>query len=460
MGAAGHPDAMTPTVDALCGMGVRFTRAMAQTPSCIPARRSMMTGLNARSHGDRVFSERLEMPRDIPTLAGTFSAAGYQTTAVGKLHVYPQRDRIGFGEAFINEEGRHHLGMERDDYESYLVDAGYAGAELTHGMGVNQYHCRPWHLPEDTHPTAWTARETCRAIKRKDPTRPAFWMASFSAPHPPLTPPAAYLDEYRRRGVRAPAGGEWSRSDDLPQALRIHRHAKPGPGNDRDIELSRMGFYALCTHIDHQIRLIIGTLREEGLLDDTIILFTSDHGDMLGDHGLWAKTLFFRASAGIPMILVDHRGSERVAAGSLDDRLCGHEDIMPTLLALCGLPVPPAVEGLSLVGDRKRDRYYGEHFEDARAARMICRDDLKLIWYPCGNRFQLFDMARDPDETVDESENPEYAGRRRVLEESLVEELYGTDLEWVADGRLVGFGKEEWPFEPDRGLGAQRGWRF
>jgi len=97
LGSARHPCVMTPTLDQLAANGVRFSNAYSTTPVCIAARRGLMTGMTARSHGDRSFNESLPMP-DVPTLAGTFSDAGYQTYAVGKLHVYPQRDRIGFGD--------------------------------------------------------------------------------------------------------------------------------------------------------------------------------------------------------------------------------------------------------------------------------------------------------------------------------------------------------------------------
>jgi arylsulfatase A-like enzyme len=221
-----------------------------------------------------------------------------------------------------------------------------------------------------------------------------------------------------------------------------------------------MGFYASCTFIDHQIRLILGTLREEGILDDTVILFTSDHGDMLGDHRLWAKSLFFEASAGIPMILVDRKGGGRIESGREDGRLCGHEDIMPTLLELCEIPVPDTVEGRSLIGENHRNSYYGEHFEDFRAMRMLRRGDAKLIWYPAGNRRQLFDLATDPREEMDLSGNPDFEDLRKELEGHLVRELYGGDTEWIENGRLVGTAEGGFDFEPDRGLGAQRGWRF
>ena len=461
LAAAGHPVVLTPTLDELCDVGVRFSEAYSATPTCVPARRALMTGTTARTHGDRVFSERLPMDGRLVTMPQAFRDAGYQAYAVGKLHVYPQRSRIGFDEVILNEEGRHHLGMLRDDYEAFLVERGFAGQELTHGMSNNEYAVRPWHLPEDCHQTHWTTRETCRAIRRRDPTRPAFWYCSYAAPHPPLTPLRDYLDMYLRTGVDEPFVGEWARdAEALPYALAAQRSRVRAPQRPREIELARAAFYAQCTYIDHQMRLLIGTLREEGLLGNTVIAFVSDHGDMLGNHLLWAKPPMHEYSAKIPMILVGADGDARVGRGVRDDRLAELRDVMPTLLELCGIPIPATVEGLSLVSGERRPSLYGEHWEGDRAMRMVRKGPHKLIYYPVENRFQLFDLDSDPRELHDLSQDP---SRRSILQELsgvLSGELYGADTAWLSGGRLVGLpAKKADPPAADRGLHGQRGWR-
>ncbi|NJN83660.1 MAG: sulfatase-like hydrolase/transferase, partial [Caldilineaceae bacterium] len=300
-----------------------------------------MTGTPPRTHGDRVFKETLPMP-DLPTMAQTFRNAGYQAYAVGKLHVYPQRDRIGFDDVILDEEGRLIYGVI-DDYELHLGDQGYAGQHFGHGMSNNEYSSRPWHLPEATHPTNWAASQMARTIRRRDPNRPGFWFLSFRHPHPPLTPLQCYLDVYNQMEIDLPIRGNWaSERAALPFSLQTHmsRDDKHSPVM---MAAARRAFYALCTHIDHQLRIVIGTLREEGLLDNTIICFTSDHGDMLGNHHLWAKRLFYEDSANIPMILLGVAGDERVGHHRVDDRLVGWQDVMPTLLDLAGLEIPDSV---------------------------------------------------------------------------------------------------------------------
>lgn len=459
IGTMGHDYILTPTLNRIADNGTVFSRAYSATPTCIPARRAIMTGTTAQTHGDRVFNECLEMDPGLFTLPQTFRDAGYHAYAVGKLHVYPQRNRIGFDDVLLNEEGRHHLGNVRDDYECFLLDQGYAGQEFGHAMGTNEYCTRPWHLPEYCHSTHWTVRQMCRVIQRRDPTRPAFWYCSFSAPHPPVTPPGDYLDMYRDVGVDEPFVGGWALdSNTLPYALKLHAD-KRSFLDPVETRLARMGFYAQCTYIDHQIRLLIGTLREEGLLDNTILMFIGDHGDMLGNHNLWAKPTMYEWAVRVPMFLVPTAGCDRVATQYCDDRLAALRDVMPTLLDLCDIPIPSTVEGYSLLSEHRRSTLYCEHWEDERAMRMIRSEQFKLIWYPVGNRLQLFDMDADPDEVFNLANNPEWADVRDHLVALLLEELYGNDNRWIASGRLIGEPDREFNPLPHRGLTGQRGWR-
>ena len=257
-------------------------------------------GTSPQTHGDRTFSVEMPLP-SIPTIADAFCAAGYQAYAAGKLHVYPPRARAGFHDVALCEEGRPQLGPT-DDYEIYLGEQGLAGQQFLHGMSNNDYVCRPWHLAEEHHVTNWTTRELARMIQRRDPTRPGFWYLSYTHPHPPLVPPQVYWDLYQALEPDEPRYGNWHR-DPASMPRRMNDQLIDSSSyNDAVVRTARRAFYALCTHIDHQLRVVLGTLREEQILDDTIILFLADHGDMLGDHGLWAKRLFYEGSACVPMI--------------------------------------------------------------------------------------------------------------------------------------------------------------
>jgi arylsulfatase A-like enzyme len=296
-----------------------------------------------------------------------------------------------------------------------------------------------------------------RTIKRRDPTRPALWYLSYPHPHPPLTPLQCYLDIYQDIEIDRPQVGTWAENaDNLPNTARVIREHWGGLG-DHQIRGARRAFYAQCTHIDHQLRVVIGTLREEELLDNTIILFTCDHGDMLGTHGLWAKRVFYENAAHIPMILVGVAGDARVGHHRTDDRLVGLQDVMPTLLDLAGIEVPSSVEGLSMVGAQRREWLYGECDEGTLATRMVRDGRFKLIYYATGNRTQLFDLVEDPYELNDLATSEDHAPVRRRLTELLRAELYGDDEGWVQNDQLVGLPPRDFEPWPERGLKGQRG---
>ena len=459
LGCAGHPVIETPTLDHLASIGRRFTNATSECPICIPARRSIMTGTSPRRHGDRTFQPSLPMSKELPTLAETYRRNGYQTQAIGKLHVYPQRDPIGFDDALLAEEGRGALGGV-DDYELFLADKGYACQQFLHGMSNNEYSWRTWHLPEELHVTNWTTWAAARSIKRRDPTRPALWHVSYTPPHPPLIPLASYLERYRARDIDEPYAGDWaSEPESLPYPLKLARDYWPQLPAAQLADMRR-AFYALCTHIDHQLRVLIGTLREEQVLDNTIILITSDHGDMLGNHGFYAKRLMYQNSANVPMILVGTADDDVVGNGVVDHRLVGLQDIMPTLLDLCGLPVPETCEGWSMISSRKRETFYAEALSGAKAMRMIRDGRHKLIWYPAGSRFQLFDLCEDPHELHDLSASADHREIFKSLQERLRGELYGDDLLAVDGSDFVGLAVPSSPILQNRGLSGQRGLHY
>lgn len=453
LGVAGHPAIRTPTLDQLARCGVRFTNAYSEHPVCIPARRSIMTGTSAREHGDRTFQAKLPMPAHLPTMAQTFRNAGYQAYAVGKTHTYPQRDRLGFDDILLDDEGRTHHGVT-DDYEIFLGDKGYLGRQFGHGISNNGYAATSWHLPEEAHATNWATEQMCRIIRRRDPTRPAFWYLGYRHPHPPLVPPQRFLEFYRDVDLDEAYCGDWTKDNDLPLTLQAFQ-ARYQLSHD-EAQWARKHFYALCTQIDQQIGTLIGTIREEGVLDNTIIMFTSDHGDSFGNHGIWAKQNFYQSSANIPMLLMGLKGCERVGFDRLDDRLVCLADIMPTLLDLAGIDRPETVTGQSMLAP-PRAHLYGEFGEGELSSRMVHDGRHKLIYYAAGNRLQLFDLHSDPDELDDLAGQPTMANVIEGLKNILTSELYGSDLEWLTDGALTGLPNRMYRHAPNRGLGLTRG---
>jgi arylsulfatase A-like enzyme len=326
-------------------------------------------------------------------------------------------------------------------------------------MSNNEYAWRTWHLPEDLHVTSWTTTTAARTIKRRDPQRPALWHVSYTHPHPPIVPLASYFDRYRDKSIEVPPVGRWA-SDvrALPYALRAVRHFWPRLKPAQHADMLR-AFYAQCTHIDHQLRLLIGTLREEEILDNTVILVTGDHGDMLGTNGLYAKRLMYEGSVGIPMILVG-TSTDRSLVGRVDDRLVGLQDVMPTLLDMCGIPVPATCEGRSMVSGKRREILYCESLVGRKATRMVHDGHHKLIWYPAGNLVQIFDVVADPNEQNDLAHDPDSVAIRKRLTAALISELYGEDRQWAIGDTLIGMPDAPDDAPPNRGLSGQRGVHF
>lgn len=455
LNCAGQKDLLSPTIDQLAENGIRFSNFYSDCPVCIPARRTLMTGQSPRTHGDRVYNDTLTFPK-VTSMADAFVQAGYQAYAVGKMHVYPQRDRIGFHDVLLQEEARYDWG-EMDDYQIWLAEQGFAGQEYMHAMGNNTYQTRPWHLPEHAHATNWATREMAKMIKRKDPTKPGFYYISYQHPHPPLVPLREYYDMYTEDEIKDPICGDWVDDSTIMKLM-----CESGlPYSEKEIKMAKRGFYALCTHIDHQIRILIGTLREQNLLENTLIVFLSDHGDMLFDHQMVAKRCLYENAAKVPFIL---SGAPLKAYGNkVDSRLASLVDVMPTVLDICGIPLPKGMDGISLVDKEKQHTLkYCEVSEGLKTTRMVTDGRYKLIYYPCGNVFQMFDLQEDPKElcNIAESTEKERMEKRKTLENALIAHLYGLDAAWVKDGKLVGFPAPPYEAGKDYYFYNQRGYHF
>ncbi len=457
LGTAGHPTIITPTLDHLAANGVRFANATSECPVCVPARKTLMTGIHPAIHGQKDNAHR-PFPQ-VTTLAQAFRDAGYQAYAVGKLHVENQRNRIGFDDVWVDEEGRAGEGIGQDDYELFLGDQGHPGERFAGGMNNNDYCWRSWHLPEKLHVTNWAASSMSRMIKRRDPEKPGFWYLSFSHPHPPLQPLQAYLDLYRDLDIPEPHVGDWAQLDEqTPTRVqeRIYQKTRYSETHTREI---RRAFYALCTHIDHQIRVVLGTLRDEGLLNNTIIMFMSDHGDCLGNHQQWAKDQMINDSCNIPLILSGRPIVKRSGHGQVSDRLVGLSDVLPTLCDAAGIPCPDHVSGQSMIGETEREQLHALWGYEAKATRMVRDKRYKLIYFPRGNDFLLFDLQEDPQECVNRAGDPELAQVQHRLTGALIGHLDEAEqAAWLQEGALVGLPAGEAPSpNPNFSFSGQRG---
>ena len=294
LGIDGHPVLQTPYLDELATSGVRFRRAYSACPVCVPARRTLMTGRKPASHG--VLMNEVGW-LDGPTLPGELSRAGYQTHLVGKLHLFPRRKLYGFDSADWADSPRGTPAS--DDYQLFLAREGVRGWNpgVAHGAHPNGWVARPWHLSEHLHFTNWCADQALEFLHRRDPTVPFFLKVSFYPPHQPCTPPQPYWDRYMAMDLPEPVVGDWARVFDGPVrglSVTSWRTAL----EPELIRQYRAGYYGSINHIDDQIGRVLAALPP-----DTVIVFVSDHGEMLGDHQWIRKRNGFEGSARIPFLL-------------------------------------------------------------------------------------------------------------------------------------------------------------
>lgn len=445
IGAAGHPDVKTPYLDTLLSRGVYFPNAYTATPSCVPARAALHTGLSQKSHGRVGYADGV--PWRYPhTLAGELSKAGYHTQCVGKMHVHPLRNSMGFHNIVLHDGYLHYYRgpgvpwgenqLWADDYFHWLKNEKGIDCDVTDtGLECNSWVSRPWIYEERLHPTNWVTDQSLDFLRRRDPDKPFFLMTSYVRPHSPYDAPEPYFAMYRDKELRPPVTGDWDDRQTLEQQGRTFNNST-GPLDPELVRQQQIGYYACITHLDHQIGRIIQKLIEDRLMNNTIILFTSDHGEMLSDHALVRKSRGYQGSAHIPMIIY---GPERlIGKPRICTDLCELRDVLPTLVTLGGGEVPDTIEGVDLLGG-KNDRAYlhGEHSQGRASSQFIITREDKYIWYSQTGEEQYFRLDTDPDETHNAVSEPQWQERIAQLRAWLVEELTGREEGYVQDGQLV-----------------------
>lgn len=458
LSAAGHPVVETPNLDKLANNGILFQNAYSATPSCVPARAAIFTGMSQQSHGRVGYMDKV--PWTYPhMLPGELAAGGYHTQCVGKLHVYPTRNLCGFHNVVLHD-GYMHYNRDKsrikvsehfdqcDDYLHWL--RGQAGVDqdlIDHGLDCNASTVtRPWHLEEKYHPTNWAVTESIDFLRRRDPSKPFFLWTSFVRPHPPFDPPQVYFDMYKDMDIPLPAIGSWVDSE---AAIKGNQAPETAFAKLKGARLQRAlaGYYALITHLDDQIGRLLNGLFEHGVLDNTVILFTSDHGEMMGDHYHFRKSLPYEGSAKVPFMLYDPGNRLSLKGGTTLEHVVEMRDIMPTLLEAAGVPIPDSVDGQSVLslcrGEESEWREYihGEHSLDRLSNHFITDGKMKYIWFSQSGREQLFNLMDDPHELTDLADSPSMASELTKWRSILVHELADRE-EGYSDGSSLIAGRK------------------
>ena len=453
MGCAGHPDVKTPYLDTLASKGVRFENAYSACPSCVPARAALHTGLTQESHRRVGYADgiRWEYPH---TMAGELTKAGYYTQCVGKMHVDPLRNYLGFCHVELHDGYLHYYRdpeipyrenqKQADDYFHWLKQEKGIDCDVTDtGLECNSWVARPWIYEEKYHPTNWVTDRSIDFLRRRDPDMPVFLFTSYLRPHPPFDAPQCYFDMYRNKELTPPVVGDWCDEEALRARGRIF-DSDTGPLDPELVREMQIGYYACITHLDHQIGRLIQALVENKLYDDTIILFVSDHGELLGDHHLFRKSRAYQGSSRVPF-LVSGGGFRPEKPGSVKTDVVELRDVMPTVLEAAGVQIPDSVEGISLWNTalkesgtpEVREYLHGEHTLGEASSHWIITKDEKYIWYSQTGEEQYFRIAEDPDELHNLIGSETAKERVEALRGLLIQELHDREEGFVREGRLV-----------------------
>jgi choline-sulfatase len=427
LGCAGDPSVVSPNLDRLAAEGVRFSRVSCQGPLCMPARASFMTERYVRDHG--VYTNWAEIPADAPTYVRAMRDAGYHTALLGKAHLYrdeiveaahiddlaPRLEALGFTEVF--ETGDKFIPPIPNRYTDYLAQRGLLEAYRGHisersyqgenesgqnaTKSVPMWDATPMPVPLDAYVDTWHGAQAVRWIEEYDRAAPFFLFVGFPGPHDPWDAPAEALARYDgvdvsmpRSTTRPVTDGTGRYADLLNSFLWL---SDTETMTDDAIRAMRRSYAADITVIDDAVGRILGTLERTGRLADTWVIYTSDHGEMGGNHGMMSKCVLYEPAVRVPLIIRPPEGcAPRVVAERVE-----HFDVAATVRAIGGAPALPGSEASSLLGclsgaePLARPATVSENwgfaaFETDRYKLVVDEDALR----PC----QLFDLVDDPAE--------------------------------------------------------------
>lgn len=398
--AGGNPVIRTPHLDRLAREGVLFSSAYTPSPVCVPARCSLIHG--QYPHNTGCADNGHCMPEDRPTFMQALADAGYRTHGIGKMHFNPDRQGLrGFQTREHQEELRNDV--EEDDYLKFLQANGYDHVYDPFGPRGEMYYIpQPAQMPAKFHGTQWTGDRAIEFIRGADSSSPFLLWASFIHPHPPFSPPTPWNKLYRGPLMPLPKRPESCEALHTYINRIQNRYKYRDNGIDNNLlRVMKAHYYACISFIDFQVGRMLDALEETGRLEDTLILYTSDHGEFLGDYDCFGKRSMLDAAARIPMVV---RYPERFSPGETCDTPTNLVDVMPTLLAVGGVgPNACDLDGRDLAevaGDGRWDRtVYSQYQRDALGVYMAVNRRWKYVYSAPDRREFLFDRVHDPDET-------------------------------------------------------------
>ena len=406
LGCAGDDVVRTTALDQLAARGVRFAANHCANPLCVPSRMAFLT--SRHSSDIRVWTNGYRLQSDIPTFVHHLVNAGYGTVLCGRMHFNGPDQRHGFEQRIIGDVSPQ-LGHIPIDTTGQTA----AGVRVA-GPGRTAYS----RYDEDV------TQAACRFLESSDRNpgdRPFFMTVGYVLPHCPFIAPKRLFDEYLEK-IDVPQLPEGYRDSLHPFMRSWREHRQVDELTDEQVRIARASYYGLVTFMDEQIGKILSTLADTRFGENTLVVYTSDHGEMAGLHRMWWKSSFYQDSVGVPLIF---SSPGQLAEGRTIPDVTSLLDLGPTLVDLAGGEPMPGVRGRSLkgflAGDGKVRDWRNTAFAELGGlrgdppGRMIRRGKWKLNCYHGYERPQLFDLETDPDEWHDLADDSAYSGIRDEL---------------------------------------------
>ncbi len=381
----------TPRLDKLVAEGTSFTRAYTPAAECVPARCCMITGryadrTNCSFNGD-------PMPGDeIPTIMSLLAGAGYRTHGVGKCHFTPDSYALkGFQSRSVSEEIP--VDPARDDYLRFLDRNGFGDVLEPLGARSEMYYVpQPSRVPERLHHSRWVADECMEFLRKEGGEKPWYLYAGFIQPHPPFSPPDPWHKLYRSTDVPLPRIPENAKDLLCYVNHRQNRFKHRDQGIDMNLVRCIRAYYAACvSFIDHQVGRLMECLAEEGQLDNTLVVFTSDHGELLGDFGSFGKRSFHEAAQRVPMIV---RLPGVFEAGRVCESPVSLVDLLPTFAGLAEAGAPDETDGMDLreiaAGTKREEPIFFHYNRAGQAIFGSVGEAGKYVWSAPDQREYFF----------------------------------------------------------------------
>ena len=417
--ALGNPYIETPNLDRLVRSGTAFLRALVAIPHCTPSRAEIMTGASIFQNRSSPLGKIMD-PKMV-FWGSTMQKAGYQTWYSGKWMNDGSPKTRGYEEtsglySAGGAGGREkltyptsHNGQAVTGYTGWTFKTNDGAVELEKGVGLTPITDR--HIADGA--IAFLQRQT---------TQPFFLHVNFTAPHDPLHIPPGYEQKYQAAGMPLPPNFQPEHPFDHGNAGQRDEQMLPVPRDPFEVKRELAAYYAVISHMDEQVGRILAALQAAGKEQNTLVIFTSDHGLAIGSHGLMGKTNMYEHTIGVPLVM---RGPDVPRNHRLSAQAC-LRDLYPTVCDMIGITIPNTVEGRSLLpllrGQAKEvhPEVYGYWHRPGLKAelpvqRMIRTDRWKLIFYSHLNRYQLFDLASDPYELKDLSRDPQHQSTQDEL---------------------------------------------